>query len=477
MKYTLLTLLILSLFGLGAASQQNESFKLSTDKPETGKRIHFVYTGIFSKKLDPRITLYYSQAKRSTWMTLNAKYTGSQTEGWFVLPDSVLAFCIKPRNHRDSSELFVFQVYKDGKALKGSYASAATFYGNIPGAELTEVPQALALYRYEFGLHPDIRADYLLSYFFSAAVSPDAQAIEDLSRTWKDSLQHGKSEQFLTLLYPTAMRYKNLDIRGQLKANLLAKYPNGRFAFQEATGNINNKIEQEDFAALLNKLENDYPMSLKSGEFDRIYQRYGNHLIRKGLFAAYDSCVNKIVDQATKKALYASGASTLLKTGKDLEKAEIYLQKALSLLDFGLANRPPYVFGKSDWHKAIQAERGNYLDILAQIQCGLGKTDEAINHLKEALKINDYNYEIRIHYVKYLLDTEQYKSALKAASGFVKSALETEEMKQLLMESYSKKNDSADGAEAYYLALVNARDNAYKVPKYSRLNIKSIDIK
>ncbi len=92
-------------------SQPYSAFKLSTDKPEGGKQINFVYTGVFANKVDPRITLYYSGAN-SGWLTLKAKFDGLRTVGSFVIPDSVLAISIVPRNTRDSNEVFTFPLYR-----------------------------------------------------------------------------------------------------------------------------------------------------------------------------------------------------------------------------------------------------------------------------------------------------------------------------------------------------------------------------
>lgn len=476
MKHTLLGFFIASLVSLNTSAQQYKTFKLNTEKPETGKEIRFVYTGIFSRKLDPRITLYFDKGGRTTWITLKAKYTGSRTEGSFILPDSILAFCVKPRNHRDTAEAFIFHVYQKGKLIKGSLAAAAQMYaGNMGLTGLNDTQKSMALYRSEFAQHPEIRPHYLLSYFASAAFGNDETIIRELESTWQDSLQYGKSEQFMNQLYQVALRYQKLTFKERLKTELIAKYPKGTLAFYETEGDVPGKIRKGDFANELNRLEKKYQLLFESGELDRIYLQYGRELVNKGLISSVDTCLEKIRNKVIQKDLYLFAATALSKSDFGLKKAEVYIQQALALLGYEKTNLPYYVSDQIGWNKTLEGYRGNYLDIYAQIQHKLGNTGAALENLKTALSINDYNDQIKVHYLQYLIAEKQYKSALETASGYISNDQETEDIRKLLFESYAKEHASAAGDEAYYQSLISLRDQQYKVPEYSKLNLKSIN--
>ncbi|HKG06632.1 MAG TPA: hypothetical protein VKB19_09255 [Pedobacter sp.] len=57
MKRALLAILISTSIGFHASAQSYDTFKLITSKPECGKVILIVYTGVNCKKLDPTLHL------------------------------------------------------------------------------------------------------------------------------------------------------------------------------------------------------------------------------------------------------------------------------------------------------------------------------------------------------------------------------------------------------------------------------------
>lgn len=115
MKYLTALLIFLSALSISAFAQTYTAFQLNTDKLEVGHEIHFVYSGAFSKKIDPRLSMYYKVNDHLRWKTLDAKYNGKTTTGSFIIPDSTSSIDIKTRNERDTTEEFIFNVTKNGK--------------------------------------------------------------------------------------------------------------------------------------------------------------------------------------------------------------------------------------------------------------------------------------------------------------------------------------------------------------------------
>ncbi|RZJ59721.1 MAG: hypothetical protein EOO45_25280 [Flavobacterium sp.] len=119
-------LLLLFTCGINAFAQSNETFRLSTDKPETGKDIGFFYSFSPTKMSRQFIYLIYQKGEHIQQISLQGKYSRGRIEGKFRLPDSVYSFRIQPDKRPNGTEVFIFQVHKKGEPVKGSYAPVFT---------------------------------------------------------------------------------------------------------------------------------------------------------------------------------------------------------------------------------------------------------------------------------------------------------------------------------------------------------------
>lgn len=454
MKHALLAILIFTAFSYCADAQPYKTLKLSTGKPEQGKVIHFVYTGRNSKKLDPALNLCYRRSKDISSVEIKGKFTGSGNEGSFTLPDSVKAFCIKA--NADPAENYVFQVYKKGKPVTGSWAEAAGFYADEPYYLRPEnLQKALSLYRKEFQQDSLLRPEYLLRYFASAAAHPDQAILTDLERTWRDSLTYGNSEQFLIDLFVITSKYDSLPVKKDLREKIIAKYPLGTFELNEAKLIFFNNKQKRSLQEL-QILEKRFPLKVESGAFDHLYRYFAEAEYKKGSIYAADVFLKKIQNEEIKEKLYVFAATTLLYSGKNLETASSYIQKALEKT------------------KEKKYSAAGYLYYYAQIQYKLGDIDGALNSLKTSLGIFEYDRVITETYLKYLMEVGQYDTALKAASKYVTFKSRHNPIRDIILESYAKVKGTAGGAEEYYEVL---QKELRQRPVHSsgRLDVKSID--
>ncbi|WP_285058849.1 redoxin domain-containing protein [Pedobacter ginsengisoli] len=454
MKRAALALLICTTLSYFADAQSYDTFKLSTEKPEHGKIIRFVYTGTNSKKLDPVLSLYYKRNTEISSIEIKGKFTGSRNEGSFRLPDSIKAFCVKA--NADPAEAYVFQVYKNGKPIAGSWAEAAGFYADEPYYLRPEnLQKALLLYRKEFEQHPELQTDYLLRYFAAAVTKPDQAVLKDLEKTWQDSLQNGKNDQFLNDLFEVTSKYGSMPIKEGLKEKILAKYPKGTLAFNQAKAAFANTkgpfSEQQ-----LYTLEQQFPLQVKSGALDQAYLYCAKTEFKKGEIAAGDVFFSKIQREQIKEELYVFAAATLLYSGKHLETASSYIQKALEMT------------------KQKKYSAAGYLYTYAQIQHRLGNVNGALNSLKSSLEIWGHGPVIIETYLKYLMEAGQYDTALNVASKYVDYSSRYNPIREIILESYAKVKGTAEGAGDYYEAL---QKELRQRPVHSRgrLDVKSID--
>ncbi|MES2827641.1 MAG: hypothetical protein V4687_05795 [Bacteroidota bacterium] len=474
-KILIICSLILSVCTRGV-SQPYSAFKLSTDKPEAGKQINFVYTGIFANKVDPRITLYYSGAN-SGWLTLKAKFDGQRTTGSFVIPDSVLAISIAPRNSRDSNELFTYPLYNKDKLLKGALAAAARFSINTSLAyrEVEQTRKAQAMFLKEFEINPELKPSLLLRYYESGAWFPDPVINMQFEKTWRDSLARGKSQKFLTEMYYLGSRFRELNSKSLLKGDLLAKYPYGEVAFTDVSAEFIKKIKDGGFEEGLGELEHRFEALQRQGKFDRMYVEAFKVNFSKADFANAEKYLNKVQSDQIKKDALLNAAKTLLKSNQNLSKAEAYVTSAIALLASPENSMPYYVFDKVKWLEDMEALRGNYLGLLAEIQHQQGNTSSALKNLSIAEKINDWDEQIKEHYVQYLLESGEVKLALKVCSDYIKTDKETPALKKLLLQAYEKLNGENGNANEYYTALIKEADKKYAIRDFSMLNVKGRD--
>jgi len=475
MKPILLVIIAFVLSSGNVFAQQYDGIKLSTDKPEAGQKISFVYTGIFAKKIDPRINIYYEINGGLRWKLLDLKHNGAQIEGSFTVPDSALAFSIKPDNNLASSEIFIFNVFKDGKEAKGALIASAMLY-TCGIYDNRNYKKAYELYNQEFLRYPDLKPKNLLGYYqsvYSPYFFPNPAISEELEKTWADSLANGKSEEFLTRLADLRMRIGNSLDPQIIKKEVLTKYPNGALAFNDDVKDLSAKIKSGDFATALTAIEIKYGPQVKKGGLDFVYLNLGQKQFITNNTSGGEDYLLKIQSKQVKKELYLFAGKLLLKNNWDLQKAEKYIQQAIVLVTYD--KQPYYVFDKKNWQKSLDGYRGTYLDISAQIQYQSGNKPGAIERLKTALQINDYDESIKEHYIQYLLEADQAKEALTTASGYVIKQKATDAIKKMLRDAYLKDKGNAVGYDAYYSDLLKKADEQYTLPEFGQFNVPCID--
>ncbi|RZL17700.1 MAG: hypothetical protein EOO89_07035, partial [Pedobacter sp.] len=394
-----------------AVAQSYEKLKLSSSKPEVGKQIHFTYSGVFSKKIDSRITMYYRTSRGMDWQSLKLTHKEGLVQGTFTVPDSTMAFCLKPRNNRDTSEAFVFNVFKDGKLLKGSLAAGATFYLNSSTQDGVRDDRAKALYLKEFSINPELKPERLLDFLETGCLVPDPVMLSLFQSTWRDSLINGKSERFFARLYQIGLRYQNLLDKELLKADMLAKYPNGEVAFGEDIKDYRQKIRNNTFGSELIKLERKYSTLAANGYMDNVYKDLVESYFNKLQADSALEYLEKVKRQTTKRDLYLYGCRRLLKEKVQLQKALMYTQEAINIQE--QIKIPSYSLTKETDQTYQESLKGSYLNLLATVKYELGDTDRALRDLAIADKINSWDSELRENYVKYLLNSNNASKAVE----------------------------------------------------------------
>lgn len=448
-------LLLLFTCGISAFAQPNETFKLSTDKPETGKEIGFVYTFSSSKMLRPRPGLSYQKAGDVQVMSLRGKYSRGRIEGKFRLPDSTYAFKILTGNRQNGTEVYVFQVHKKGKPVKGAYAATAQFYGKA-GSGIRDVKKSLSLFRQEFAINPEQKQRYLLDYFSAGHFNPDSTILEELAKTAQDSIERGTNESFLTKFYNIAVNYGIVELKEKLRSHLLAKYPSGQLAFTLANIRFWDKFNKGDYKKEFDELQQNFPEQIAAGAWDESYYYFAKQQFKIDSIRLGEIFLHKIRNKDVQRELYAYAAMQVLGSRSNKEKAAFYIQKAIDMAGEKGTLRSGYLFSSG------------------QIQHALGNLKAALSYVKASLSPYNYGDSQTSVYLQYLQEAGKYKTAMDVAETFIKSQPEGFRVKNSFMKIYSKVKGSDAGAEEHYQALIKIRDKQLKIP-LANLDVASIN--
>ncbi len=314
-----------------------------------------------------------------------------------------------------------------------------------------------------------------MKYYETGAWFPDPVINMQFEKTWRDSLVRGTSQKFLTEMYYLGSRFRELKIKNLLKNDLLAKYPYGEIAFAGVSAEFIGKIKNDGFEEALVELEHRFAELQHQGKFDRIYLEAFKVNFGNADFPNAEKYLSRIKSDQIRKDAFLNAAKTLLKNNQNLSKAEFYTKLAIELLGSSKNLMPYYVFDKHKWLKDVEAFRGNYLGLLAEIQHQQGNISSALENLSIAEKINDWDEQIKEHYVQYLLEAGKYQLALKVCTGYIKADKETATLKKLLFQAYEKVNGENGNSKEYYDALIKEVNKKYALRDFSMLNVRGRD--
>jgi cytochrome oxidase Cu insertion factor (SCO1/SenC/PrrC family) len=472
MRYLLFLLLFQCVF-FGAVAGDEQLLRLDVAEPEAGKEIRFTYGGPAAKLLVSVFTLYYDNGHAVKWMTLQGKTGPDGISGKFVLPDSVLAFCVKPKVYRNGKEAYPFPVYKNGQPVKGALIATGQFYYNYrfyTGIE--DNPKAIALFQKEFQQHPDLKPKYLLSYYRNGVFGYGVLGAQ-MEKTWLDSLQKGSDERFLQGLYMIASGSRVVDdeVKGRLKRELLAKYPFGELALEAVLPSAVQKARDGELEEIL-VLEKKYAPLAAIGKFDEVYSRITPQLFWGKKYAEAHMFLGKIRADEPRIKSYTEASSALIVARAELDSALSYMRKALDLHS-GL-QMPLYVTNITSWMKDQDYKRAGYLDIYGQVLYLLGKKTEALKQVTEAAKLNIHTISPVEHQLEYLLGSGQPAIALETAGNYVLADRTSDQVRSFLKQAYLETKGAA-GYDAYLRGLIRQVDGKYVLPEYSKIKRKSID--
>lgn len=438
---------------------QNGEVELSMNYPKVHRRIGFQYTGGLSKSPDLKSILYYSVESRIYAIELSHAPMGEKLIGSFTLPDSAQAFAlvfkdaetIDPHNGKG----YIYNVFTDNQPSLGTYASQATFYGNMAGlfGIKRNYDTAVTLYEKEFALHPDQKDIYREAYLTSGLYSKDRiTVLGGLKSKWEQMIARKAPEDSLIKVYTLLSNFDRENIH-HYKDSLLSIYPHGLVAAREEVGDVFKKGTADSMATAYQNLLQKYS-DLKPEDILNPQQLY--YIIAKKYWDEkngdqFQVYADKVEINNMRSSLYNSAAWPIAEA-KNKDSLELGVALAKKSVDASLKmkdDRPTY-YTKADWDKICQSNYSMVADTYGYLLFQQGKVKDALDIQQKVIAGLNSDADINGRYIKYLLANQDDETALDKAAGFIKAGHGDADMEQLLAEAYQKVNNTDSGYSVYY---------------------------
>jgi thiol-disulfide isomerase/thioredoxin len=447
------------LFPVLGSAQEGSQLELSMNYPKVHRRIGFQYTGKLSNSPVLKSILYYSVESRIYAEQLSHAMMGDKLIGSFTLPDSAQAFALVFKDDKNTDKNdgkgYVYNVYTENQPSLGTYASEATFYGNM--AALLGINRnfdtAVTLYEKEFSQHPDQKDIYHDAYLTAGLYSRDRVTVLGAVKSdWEQMIARKAPEDSLIKVYGVLANFDRENMQ-QYKDSLLALYPHGLLSARDQVGNIFKKGSADSMVMAYDALMSDYK-DLKPEDIINPQQFY--YIVAKKYWEEknadkFQQYADKVNINSMRSSIYNSAAWPIaeaevkdsLDLGVTLAKKSV--DAALKMKD----DRPTY-YTKDDWAKVCQSNYSMVADTYAYLLFQQGKVKDALDIQQKVIDGMQTDADVNGRYLQYLLANHDPETVLDKGAAFIKAGQGNQSMKKLMQEAYQSVNNSDSGFTAYY---------------------------
>lgn len=457
MKKALVLLLIAAMFQLSFA-QGKVTFK--PEKPKAGDEITVSYNPQGTKLADAKeITLTVHQI--GILLSSSDEYkmvkAGKEWNAKFKLADTskgaLVRFTADKEADNNSKKGFVVKVHDaSGKVIGGANASVGLvqmYYGDLVGVE-TDKEKSFDLIREDLDENPSVKKDYLV-YYLSAISSVLKEKGNDLILAELNAFTNPTEldEAQLNAVIGGYTRAKAADKAAPFQKVLLEKYPEGNAAQAPKFMEFRNAKDLETKLKVAGEYISKFP---KGNYVSYIQGVIVNEFVKAG---QYDKAKEYLATKIAKPTAmnYNSLAWAMYEKEADLKAAEEIAAKGVELGRKEAANpsmkRSPFQT-ESEFKKGSLRSLGMILDTYGAIQSKLGKNEEAVKSLEEAVKLGEEQEgETNERYISVLIAVGKTKEAQSQLEKFLSGENGTPKMKEQLKEVYVKEKGSETGFDKY----------------------------
>jgi len=461
MKKALFLLALMALLQAGFA-QGNVTFK--PEKPKTGEEITVTYNPAGTKLADAKevfVVVHEFGILLSSSDEYKMVKSGKEWNAKFKLADTskgaFLKFTAEKEVDNNSKKGFVVKAHQvSGKVVAGAEASIGLvqmFYGDLVGVE-ADKEKSFEIIREDLDDNPEIKKAYL-AYYLAAIGSVLKEKGNELIIAELSAFTNPNDldEAQLNTVIGGYTRAKAMDKAAPFQKALLEKYPEGNAAQAPKFMEFRNAKDLETKI----KVAEEYIAKYPKGNYISFMQgSILNEYIKTGQFDKAKEYLSAKITKPTAMN-YNSLAWAMFEKDADLKTAEEIAAKGVELGRKDAATptmkRPPFQT-ETEFKKGSLRGLGMILDTYGAIQLKLGKNEEAVRSLEEAVKIGEEQEgETNERYAAALIAVGKNKEAQTKLEMFLSGENGTAKMKEQLKEVYVKEKGSESGFEKYIAAL------------------------
>lgn len=474
-----------------AAIQAAGKFSYTPERPKAGEEIVIKYnaegTGLSGAEKPEMVAYLYSVDLDET-RGVEMKKEGNLWTASLTTSPSTRGILIKFKSGDDfdnnKGKGFVINLYgSSGKEVPGTYAGLAAARG-IWGPRYLEMERdregANKLFLEEFKKNPQVKAEYLEMYF--SVISP-LMGEKANSIIAKELLQAEKkpvdSEEYLSFMSTWYGSIKNAAKSAQYRKALLEKYPAGKYAQAEKYNEIEKTSDLNKKLEMTKSFEASYP---ESEYIPELYHRLASLYLEKKMLKEAGELLKNNPGRILPYTFYIiSGGISSYEEGDISLAGELAVQgveKGRQDLSNAGAKKPKFL-SLSEWQQEQQYPLGLNLYGLGKIQNKMGKKDEAIASLSEALGfLRNTESSADELYASLLIEKGENEKALRHLEQVIQSGNGTPQMRDYLKTAYTGKNGGENGFNEYVSRIDQAaKDNLLQKLKKEMLNDKAPDFK
>jgi len=424
-------------------------------KIEAGKDVRFTYTGKLAKK-GTIIEIKMYDAKSLSSKTIQTKLTGKSMEGKFNVPDSIIyvSFAITNGDKTDRKDKesvgYDYNVYKDGKPVKGTYLVQGSLLSSLGGGS-----KALDLIEKDYTLYPEQREKTFKTYIYvlSNVKERKAEAIALAQKKFDEGLQSDAPEEDLS----TYIRYiynGNYQKRDSLEKEVVKKFPKGSTNFVIKLDQLYASKDPDKIFQMVNDIQNEYPERSKRN-ISTISTILSNTYFMKKDYVNLDKSILNIKDKSSRAQQYNKIAWDMASNNINLLLAKVYSEKCIVTMDSVLKYEKPEAKYLKDWEDRQGYTQGNFYDTYGYILEKMGNIKEAAENEQLGVVLSkSKNTYMNEQLMKYLITLNQTKEALTWGDKFLSTDNSSAKLDSLYDVAYIKLNSSDFGLAAAKAKLI-----------------------
>jgi len=329
---------------------------------------------------------------------------------------------------------------------KAGLAEAIAGWGTILAGLGPNKPQALQMLEEEFAAHPEVKSDYLATYFaLVSRIKPKDGRQQILKELAPLAAKPDLSAEELALLANSYTQMQMPDLAGRFILALKKMEPKGEYVQAERFQAFAQEPDFKRKLALAEAFQKDFPDSKILGQLHYhilvAFLERGKYKEARNFLEAHPSPASW--------ALYNALAWGLINKSPDLTLAEAASLQAVSLArrnkDSQALPKPSHLTDK-EWAEQGTSVLGETLDTLGFIQLRMRQAGQALATLKEAtVLLSDKNPTVNEHYAEALLQAAPPDKALSELKRILAARHGSIRLKKMLKEAYLAKQGSAQG--------------------------------